>query len=134
MKKLKGFLENSAIWLLSVAPIATTFAGGMASVFGVTALAGASMTVGLALASIAAGTYLGFVAGYVGISRAPARLTGLTKAPFKQDLKTAALLPLQGAAEIARLLSQSFNTNAGRKRAAPAPAPAPQPQPASPKP
>ena len=133
MKKLKGFLESAAIRLLSVAPIVTTLAGGLAGALLVPPVAGLA---GLALACIFTGTYLGFVAGYAAIGRAPEKLTGLPKATFRQDLKTAALMPLQGAAEIVRLMRPSFNRAAARpkKAAAPAPAPAPQTQPARPKP
>lgn len=127
MKKLKGFLDSTAIWLLSVAPIATTLAGGLAGALLVPPVAGLA---GLALASIFAGTYIGFVAGYAAVARAPERMTGLPKATLKQDIKTAALMPLQGVAEIFRLMRPAFN-----RASKPAPAtPAPAPQPASPAP
>jgi hypothetical protein len=131
MKKLKGFLEASAGRLLGYALIGCTFAGGIAGAL----LAGAGASAGVAFVTIMAGTYLGFVAGYTAVSRAPERMTGLPKASLRQDARAAALLPLQGAAEIVRLMRHAFNGAATRPKAVtPAPAPAPQPQPASPAP
>jgi hypothetical protein len=119
MKKLKSFLESIAARALAIAPIVATFAGGVAGA--ATAL---TAGVGLGFACIMAGTYFGFVAGYAAIGRAPEKLTGLPKATFLKDVKTAALLPLQGAVEICRLMSPAFNRAARPKEAASAPAPA----------
>lgn len=130
MKKLKGFLEASAIRVLSYTPIVTTVAGGLAAALLVPSTAPAV----LALVCILAGTSAGFVAGYAGIARAPERLTGLPKQSLGQDIKTAALMLPGGAVEFVRLMRLSFNGRALPKATRRIPAPAPESKAPSPAP